>query len=91
MKEILSKTIDPDAPLEGQEFYQLRLFEENNHLGKRHGVLQIHAVCKYAFRGPQWESEELDYFWIPDEAKKRYEERRRTLAEQGFIYSNMNW
>jgi hypothetical protein len=91
MKEILSKTIDPDAPLEGQEFYQLRLFEENNQLGNRHGVLQIHAVCKDAFRGPQWESEELDYFWIPDEAKRCYEERRRALAEQGFIYSDMDW
>jgi hypothetical protein len=90
MQEILSKTIDPDAPLLGQEFYQLRLFEEINPLGTRHCVLQIHAVWKDAIRGALWESEELDYFWILDEAKKRYAERRLILKEKGFIYSDMD-
>jgi hypothetical protein len=27
MQEILSKTVDPNAPLQGQEFYELRLLE----------------------------------------------------------------
>jgi hypothetical protein len=36
IQEILSKTVDPDAPLQGQEFYDLRLFEEPNQLGTRH-------------------------------------------------------
>jgi hypothetical protein len=91
MQEVLSKTIDPKAPLQGQEFYELRLFEEGNPLGTRHGVLQIHAVCKDAIRGAMWESEEVDYFWIRDEAKKRYTERRLALADKGFIYSDMDW
>jgi hypothetical protein len=43
MQEILSRTDDPEAPLQGQEFYELRLFEEPNQLGTRHCVLQIHA------------------------------------------------
>lgn len=89
MQEVLSNTIDPNAPLLGQEFYELRLFEEDNPLGTRHCVLQIHAVCRNAIRGPMWESEELDYFWILDEAKERYAERMAALALLGFVYSDM--
>jgi hypothetical protein len=37
------------------------------------------------------ESEEVDYFWILDEAKERYAERRAALALRGFIYSDMDW
>jgi hypothetical protein len=91
MQEVLSKTVDPNAPLEGQEFYELRLFEDDNPLGTRHGVLQIHAVWKDDIRGALWESEEVDYFWILDEAKKRYAERRLALARIGYVYSDMDW
>jgi hypothetical protein len=69
MREILSKTIDPEVPLEGQEWYQLQLFEEQNPLGTRHCNLQIHAVWKDAVRGAMWESEEVEYFWILDEQR----------------------
>lgn len=89
MQEVLSRTIDPDAPLLGQEFYYLRLLEEDNPLGTRHVVLQIHAVCNDAVRGPLWESEEVEHFRIVDEAKKRYAERKLALVEKGFIYSDM--
>jgi hypothetical protein len=37
-----------------------------------------------------WEGEEVDYFWILDEAKERYAERRLALVEKGFIYSDMD-
>jgi hypothetical protein len=89
MREILSNTIDPDAPLLGLEFYQLRLCEEDNALGTQHCVLQIHAVWKDDFQGAMWESEEIDRSWILDEAKKRYAERRLALVEKGFIYSEI--
>jgi hypothetical protein len=91
MQEILSKTVDPSAPLQGQEFYELRLFEEPNQLGIRHGVLQIHAEWSDLRHDVLWESEEVDYYWILDEAKKRYAERRQALVERGFIYSDMDW
>ena len=89
MQEILSKTVDPNVPLQGLEFYQLRLFEESNELGTRHGVLQIHAQWSDRHFDVVWESEEIDYFWILEEAKKRYAERRLALAEKGFTYSDM--
>jgi len=37
-----------------------------------------------------WDEEEVEYFWILADAKKRHEERRRTLADKGFIYSTMD-
>ena len=90
MQEILSKTVDPNVPLQGQEFYELRLFEEPNQLGTRHGVLQIHAKWNDKNRDVNWESEEVDYFWILAEAKQRYAERRLALIEKGFVYSDMD-
>jgi hypothetical protein len=91
MQEILSKTIDPDAPLQGQEFYELRLLVEPNELGTRHCVRQTHAQWSDRNWDVIWESEEVDYFWILDEAKKRYAERKSALAKMGFIYSDMDW
>ncbi len=90
MEELLSRTADPDAPLDGQDWYRLRLFEEANELGTRYCVLQIHAVWKGAVLGAMWESEELDYFWILAEAKERYAERKAALVAKGFIYSDMD-
>jgi hypothetical protein len=91
MQEILSKTVDPNVPLQGQEFYEMRLFEEPNQLGTRHCVRQIHAAWSDKNHDVIWDSEEADYFWILDEAKKRYAERKSALAKMGFIYSDMDW
>jgi hypothetical protein len=90
MQEVLSKTVDPNLPLQGQEFYSLRLFEESNELGTRHCVRQIHAQWSDQHGDVIWEGEELDHFWILEEARKRYAERRKALAEKGFNYSDMN-
>jgi hypothetical protein len=38
-----------------------------------------------------WDDEQRDYFWILNEAKRRYSERRLALAQMGFIYSDMDW
>jgi hypothetical protein len=90
MQEILSKTVDPDAPLQGQEFYDLRLFEEPNQLGTRHCVRQTHTKWSDSNFDVIWEGEEVDYFWTLDEAKTRYAERKAALAFEGFIYSDMD-
>jgi hypothetical protein len=37
-----------------------------------------------------WDQEEIECFWILDEAKERYEQRRQALAEKGFIYSDVD-
>jgi hypothetical protein len=37
-----------------------------------------------------WNQEEVEHFWILNEAKRRYAERRLALAERGFFYSDMD-
>ena len=90
MQEALSKTVDPKAPLRGQEFYELRLFEQANPLGTRYCVGQTHAAWSNIDRQVMFEGEEVEYFWILDEAKRRFAERRLILKEKGFIYSDMD-
>jgi hypothetical protein len=89
MQEILSKSVD--APLQGQEFYELRLFEKPNQLGMRHGVGWTHAEWSEMDQQVMFEGEEVEYFWILEEAKERYAQRKAALALEGFIYSDMDW
>jgi len=38
-----------------------------------------------------WDQEEVENFWILNEAKRCYAERRLALGKRGFIYSDMDW
>ena len=90
MQELLSRTVDPKAPLQGQEFYELCLLEEANQLGTRYYVKQWHAEWSEIDQQIMFDGEEKDYFWILDDAKHRYAERRLALVAKGFIYSDMD-
>jgi hypothetical protein len=90
MQEVLSRTVDPAAPLTEQEFYELSLLDETNDSGIRYCVRQAHAEWSEIDRQIVWDKEETNYFWGLSEAKQRYEERRGTLAKKGFIYSDMD-
>ena len=91
MQEILSKTDDPKSPLLGQEFSELSLLDTANQLGTRYCVRQARAQWSEIDRAIMWDDEQRDYFWILNEAKRRYAERRIALAQMGFIYSDMDW
>jgi hypothetical protein len=91
MQEIPSKTDDPKAPLRGQEFFELSLLDTANQLGTRYCVRQARAQWSEIDRAIMWDDEQRDYFWILNEAKRRYSERRLALAQMGFIYSDMDW
>ena len=90
MQEALSKSGNPKAPLSKQEHYEMSLLDEANDLGTRYCVRQAHAVWSEIDGQIMWDQEEVEYFWILDRAKQRYAERRRALAEKGFIYSDMD-
>ena len=90
IEEVLSKTIDPKTPLEELEFYELSLLDEANDLGTRHRIRQAHGAWSEIDGQIMWDQEEVEYFWILATAKQRYVERRRALAEKGFIYSDMD-
>ncbi len=90
MQEVLSKTDDPKIPLRQQEFFELSLLDEANDLGTRYCVRQAHAEWSEIDGQVMWDQEEVDHFWILNEAKQRYAERRLNLAQRGFIYSDMD-
>jgi len=90
MEEVLSKTIDPKTPLVEMEFYELSLLDEANELGTRHCIRQAHVAWSEIEGDLMSDHEEVEYFWILTAALQRYEERRRALADKGFIYSDMD-
>ena len=90
MQEVLSKSDNPKVPLSEQEYYELSLLDEANNLGTRYCVRQAHAEWSEIDGQIMWDQEEVEYFWILDRAKQRYAERRRALAEKGFIYSDLD-
>lgn len=89
MQEVLSKTDTSDAPLKGQEYYELSLLDEANEFGTRHVVRQAHAQWSEIDGQIMWDQEEVEYFWILDQARRRYVDRKLALTERGFIYSDM--
>ena len=90
MQEVLSKTDDTNTPLWEQEFYELSLLDEANDLRTRYCVRQAHAQWSDIDGQIMWDQEETDHFWILNEAKRRYAERRIVLNQKGFIYSDMD-
>jgi hypothetical protein len=89
MQEVLSKTDDPKIPLREQEFFELSLLDKTNDLGWSYVVRQWHAQWSEIDQQIMWNNEQVEHFWILTEAERRYAERRRALAEKGFIYSDM--
>jgi len=90
MQEVLTNTTYPEAPLQGQEFYELSLLDEANDLGTRYRVRQAHAEWSEIDEQVIWNNEEVEYFWILNEAKQQYAVRKQALAQKGFIYSDMD-
>jgi hypothetical protein len=81
MREVISSTADPKAPHQGQEFYELSLFDEANDLGTRYRVRQARAEWSEIDGQVMWDQEEVEHFWILAEEKKRYVNETRLRRE----------
>ena len=90
MQEVLSKTDDPKAPLRDQEFYELRLYDSDSAGELVFCVREARAQWNDSIKGVEWDEPEIGAFATLQEAKERYAARRQTLAEKGFIYSDMD-
>ena len=86
VQEVLSKA-EGETPLKEQEFYELSLLDTPNQMGTQYSVRQWHAQWSEIDRQIMWDDEQVEYFRIPEEAQRRYDERRAALAAKGFIYS----
>ena len=90
VQEVLSKTIDSNAPLKGHEFYELRLDDSNDAWRPGFVVTQAHAEWSEIDRQVMWDDTESERCLTYERAQERYAARRLTLAEKGFIYSDMD-
>jgi hypothetical protein len=91
MSEILSKTDDPNAPLSGQEFYELCLDDCDDIWKGRHFVRERHAYWDASLGMIVWDEPVIEYARTLEDAKVLYEARRASLGAKGFIYSDMDW
>jgi len=90
MQEVLSKTDDSKAPLRGQEFYELRLYDSKSAGMPVYCVREAHAEWSDVDGQIMWDKEQVQSFVTHQEAEERYAARRLALAELGFIYSDMD-
>lgn len=90
VQEVLSRTIDPQAPLKGQEFYELRLDDAD--LTGRPGFVVSEAKAAWSEIDQQivWAETESERCLTLEHAQERYEARRLALAQKGFVYSDMD-
>jgi hypothetical protein len=62
MQEVMSRSNDPEAPLSGQEFFELSLLDEVNELGTRYCVRQAHAEWSDIDDQIMWDKEQVQTF-----------------------------
>jgi hypothetical protein len=103
MQEVLSKTTDRNVPLREQEYFELRLDDLGfpfrpqfiDSLGivasHRFIVREAHAAWSEIDRDIMWDGYEHDECSTVEKAELRYEERKATMVEKGFIYSDMEF
>jgi hypothetical protein len=90
MQEVLSKSADPRAPVDGQEFYVLSLEDSDDLWRGRHIVSESHAHWDEESGGIAWDDTETEYVATLEAAKDRYEDRRAALRKRGFLYSDLD-
>jgi hypothetical protein len=90
MQEVLSKTDDPKAPLRDREFYELRLYDSDSAGEPVYCVRKARARWNDSIKGLEWDEPEIGAFATLQEAKEQYAAWKLTLAEKGFIYSDMD-
>lgn len=90
MQEILSNAVDPNAPVAGQEFYELRIEDSDEVRSPGFVVSQAHAQWSEIARRIIWDDAETEQCVTYEIARARYEARRRALVEKGFVYLNVD-
>ena len=91
MQELLARNDSRRAPLNEQEFYELRLDEIGVGVRARFSVGQAHVSWSEGDGQIMWDDFQNDEFDRLEDARKRYESRRATLVQKGFIHSDLDF
>jgi hypothetical protein len=87
MQELLWNSDDPKVPLGKLEFYQLRLDDLKE---STYRVVQLYGAWHDLTGRIVWDQVGTDSFETLHQARERYAERRLTLVERGFLYSDLD-
>ena len=92
MQEVLSRSRDSSEVPNGAEFVVLRLSDIGpDDVFPSFWVTERVARWDATEKRIIWDAPQFHSFAALDEARNRYEERRRVLVEQGFANSDMDW
>jgi hypothetical protein len=91
LQEILSRPSDAKKPLEEQEFVELRIDDFTDSWRPGFAVTEWRIRWSEADQQFIWEDEQQEHWAALLTAENRYQVRLRSLKEQGFTYSDMDF
>jgi len=89
MVEILWNSEAPHLPAQDQEFYELRLVDRGDKASPRYVVREIHGSWSASAQQILWNGFKDLSCGTPEEAERRFENRRASIAEAGFPYRTL--
>jgi hypothetical protein len=90
VQELLSRSNDPNVPIQDREYYELCLEESMNTSEPSYIVRQTHFRWDESVSGAVRDEIESEECEMLQTAENLYVRRRKALADQGFIYSDMD-
>ena len=85
MVEIFWKTDDLRGSPNQQELYELRLIDLGIYEKPRFIVTEFHAYWSEALQRVMWDRGQHENCGTPEEATRRYKDRRAAIIEKGFL------
>ena len=87
MVEIHWKSEGPHVPVHDHEFYELRLVDLGERTAPRFVVREIHGVWSSSAQQIQWQGYQDETCRTPEDAQRRFENRRASIVDAGFPYT----
>ncbi|MGC1421531.1 MAG: hypothetical protein WA354_02885 [Terracidiphilus sp.] len=91
MQEVFSRADEHGVSSHDQEFYELRLYDEDDTWCSAPMIMQSRATWSELDRQFMWDEIETERFATHDKARERYAARRLALADKGFVVSDMDF
>ena len=90
-QEVLSRPEDAEKPLKEQEFAELRIIDWTDSWKPGFAVTEWRIRWNEVDQQFTWQEEQQELWSALQTAKNRYEARLRSLKEQGFTHSDMEF
>jgi hypothetical protein len=89
MVEILWKSKSPHVPIQDHEFYELRLVDLGGSAFPRFLVREIHGSWSADAQQIRWSGYQDETCRTPEDAQRRFENRKASIVDSGFAYATL--